>query len=133
MSSRDDEYTRERDERIRERYAAGESAIELGLEYGLSRSQIHRIVAAGPPPGAVPVRLSSWPITMRTTRVTIRGRQRRGLSGWPRCQQPAPAEVVEPVTYVGEDDDGGRRYRDAAGHSLNQLGWYRFLSGSSTS
>jgi hypothetical protein len=41
--------TDERDARIRTEYYAGTSAIELGVEYGLSRSQIHRIVAAGPP------------------------------------------------------------------------------------
>jgi hypothetical protein len=38
-----------RDVYIREQYYAGRSAIELGAELGLSRSQIHRIVAAGPP------------------------------------------------------------------------------------
>ena len=40
----------ERDEYIRELYAGGWSAIEIGLETGLSRSQVHRVVAAGPPP-----------------------------------------------------------------------------------
>lgn len=43
--------TSERDTAIRARYYAGESAIELGADYGLSRSQIHRIVAAGVPDG----------------------------------------------------------------------------------
>ena len=38
-----------RDAHIREQYYAGRSAIELGAELGLSRSQIHRIAAAGPP------------------------------------------------------------------------------------
>jgi hypothetical protein len=39
----------ERDEQIRRAYYAGTSAIELGATHGLSRSQVHRIVAAGPP------------------------------------------------------------------------------------
>lgn len=41
--------TTDRDTAIRREYYAGRSAIELGTEYGLSRSQVHRIVAAGPP------------------------------------------------------------------------------------
>lgn len=39
----------ERDAYIRAQYYAGRSAIELGAELRLSRSQVHRIVAAGPP------------------------------------------------------------------------------------
>ena len=40
--------TEERDAYIRAQYYAGRSAIELGAGCGLSRSQIHRILAAGP-------------------------------------------------------------------------------------
>ena len=42
-----------RDVDIREQYHAGRSAIELGAELGLSRSQNHRIVATGPPSAVV--------------------------------------------------------------------------------
>jgi hypothetical protein len=39
-----------RDQEIQQLYyTQGWSAIEIGAEYGLSRSRVHRIVAAGPP------------------------------------------------------------------------------------
>lgn len=102
----------ERDAYIRAQYYAGRSAIELGAELGLSRSQVHRIVAVGPPPDDAD--------DDQGTEVLL--------------DSDGERVVVPPLTYVGTEGHNGKAYArwvDTVG-PVNELEiWrHRFRNGS---
>jgi Helix-turn-helix domain of resolvase len=113
----------DRDEYIAQLRAQGYSAMEIADVVGLSRSQVHRILAvvgdafrgdvddedddeddSDDPLGA---------IEDADDLVLL----------YP--SEPAPEELVESFTYVGEEQ-GFPRYMDSAGHHFGALGWYRW-------
>lgn len=104
VTSRNDD----RDERIRRQYANGWSAIEIADDEGLSRSQVHRILAAAPPPD------DAEPTVMADD------------------DEDDDYEPQPPLTFVGVDPGVGLnvddwRYVDSAGVSVSSCQVYRCI------
>lgn len=101
----------ERDGRIREQYANGWSAVEIADDEGLSRSQVHRILAAAPDDDDD----DSEPTAAD------------------RYDARDDHEPVLPIRFVGITRGNGIdvhddwRYLDAEGYSVSALTLHRFL------